>query len=95
MRGNSLTNTSTTAHAIPPTRPRLGDGQDVMGLNTDYSNSLMFAAQRRLDIMPMIGAGTTTNSLTGTCGKPLGLLTRIWSWIFIRPIRIRVNLPRG
>ncbi len=70
MRGNSMTNCSTPASSTPP----LGDGYDgpSYGLNT-YSQFIdTTGPEGALDILPVIGAGTTATSLSGTCGKPLG-----------------------
>jgi hypothetical protein len=72
MRGNSMVN----CESLSGSRPPLGDGQAVGdGLNTyaqfiDISGSTM-------DIIPVIGAGTTTTSLTGTCGKRLAKYMRV------------------
>src|SRR5207245_726233 len=68
MRGNSLTNTSSSGLSRPP----IGDGQnssdgrDVYAQFVDVSGGSGYAA-----IIPVIGAGTTTTSLTGTTGLPL------------------------
>ncbi len=70
MRGNSMTNCSTPAGSMPP----LGDGYDgpSAGLNT-YSQFIDTSGPNgAVDILPIIGAGTTATSLSGTCGLPLG-----------------------
>jgi len=70
MRGNSLTN---TAGNTGGSRPPIGDGQaSADGLDV-YTNFIdVSGVNGTLDIIPVIGAGTTATSLTGTCGKPLG-----------------------
>jgi hypothetical protein len=73
VRGNSMVNCFS---ATPSTQPSIGDGQAAAdGLNVyakfiDISGSTM-------DIIPVIGAGTTTTSLTGTCGKRLAKYMRV------------------
>lgn len=71
MRGNSLTNTAnTTASPSPANRPPLGDGQtsdDGMDVYTNFID----VSSSTLDIIPVVAGGTTTTTLTGTCGKPL------------------------
>ncbi len=71
MRGNSLTN---TAGDTGGSRPPIGDGQaSADGLDV-YANFIdVSGVNGTLDIIPVIGAGTTATSLTGTCGKPLGV----------------------
>jgi hypothetical protein len=69
MRGNSLTNTATPDGSRPP----LGDGQATADGLDVYTNFIdVSGINGTLDIIPVIGAATTTSSLTGTCGKPLG-----------------------
>lgn len=74
MRGNSLVNTTTPAFSRPP----IGDGQaSGDGLDT-YANFIdVTGVNGTLDIIPVIGAGTTTSSLTGTCGKRAALIMRV------------------
>src|SRR6266700_3392477 len=71
MRGNSLTN---TAGNTGGSRPPIGEGQaSADGLDV-YANFIdVSGVNGTLDIIPVIGAGTTATSLTGTCGKPLGV----------------------
>ena len=66
MRGNSLVNTMTPDASTPP----LGDGQlDVDGMNI-YTNFIdINGTNGTLAILPVIGGGTTTAFLAGTCGK--------------------------
>lgn len=64
VRGNSFTNCVTPLNGRPP----LGSGQgSTDGLDT-YTNFIDVSGGT-LAIIPVIGAGTTTTSLTGTCGK--------------------------
>ncbi len=74
MRGNSLTNTATTsASPSPANRPPLGDGQSLADGMAVYANFIdVSGVNGALDIIPVIGGATTTTSLSGTCGKPLG-----------------------
>jgi len=70
MRGNALTNCLSRIGSTPP----LGDGYDgpAYGLNV-YSQFIdTTGPNAAVDIVPVIGATTTTTSLSGTCGKPLG-----------------------
>jgi hypothetical protein len=67
MRGNSLQNTTSQLGSRPP----IGDGQAVGdGLNVYDDFIDISGAGGTLDIIPVIGAGTVTTTLTGTCGKP-------------------------
>jgi len=69
MRGNSMTNASTPSLTQPP----FGDGYDgaAAGLNT-YSQFIDTAGPNgAVDLVPVIGTGTTATSLSGVCGKPL------------------------
>ncbi|HEV2391282.1 MAG TPA: hypothetical protein VG146_02860 [Verrucomicrobiae bacterium] len=67
MRGNSLTNTATPFASRPP----IGDGQTSSDGQDVYANFIdITGINGALDIIPIIGAGTTTTSLTGACGKP-------------------------
>jgi hypothetical protein len=69
MRGNSLVNSASITLGTPP----LGDGQTVSDGQNVYTNFIdVSGAGGTLDIIPVVGAGTTTTALTGTCGKPLG-----------------------
>ena len=69
VRGNSLTNTTTPLLSRPP----IGDGQGSPNGLDVYANFIdISGVNGALDIIPVIGAGTTATSLTGTCGKPLG-----------------------
>ncbi len=70
MRGNSLTNSADASGGFSPAnRPPIGDGQTLAdGLNL-YTN-FIDASGGTLNIIPVIGAATTT-SLSGTCGLPL------------------------
>jgi hypothetical protein len=69
MRGNSFSNTTTPSGNRPP----VGDGQDASNGMPIYANFIdVSGTNGLLDIIPVIGGGTTTNSLTGTCGQPLG-----------------------
>jgi hypothetical protein len=65
VRGNSFVNTATPDLSRPP----IGDGQSSAdGLDT-YANFIdVTGVNGTLAIIPVIGAGTTTSSLTGTCG---------------------------
>ncbi len=71
MRGNSLTNTMDTSGSTgPASRPPIGDGQtEVDGMDT-YTNFINVSGGVT-NIIPVIVAGTTATSLSGTCGKPL------------------------
>jgi hypothetical protein len=73
VRGNSMVNCfSATASG----RPSIGDGQAAAdGLNV-YANFIDISGST-MDIIPVIGAGTTTTSLTGTCGKRLHKYIRV------------------
>ncbi len=58
---------------FPCSTPPLGDGQTASEGYNVYTNFIdVSGAGASLDIIPVVGAGTTTTSLTGTCGKPLG-----------------------
>ena len=73
MRGNSLTNTTDTSGNGPANRPPIGDGQTVSDGMDTYTNFVdVSGGGSTLDIIPVIGGTTTTTSLSGTCGKPLG-----------------------
>ena len=74
MRGNSMVNCLSSSGSRPP----LGDGQAVGdGLNV-YANFIdTSGAGGTFDIIPVIGADTTTTSLTGTCGKRLARYMRV------------------
>jgi len=69
MRGNSMSNCTT----LTASRGPLGDGQDPsVGMNT-YTNFIDTSDGANLPaIIPVIGAGTTTTTLAGTCGAPVG-----------------------
>ncbi|HXP63364.1 MAG TPA: hypothetical protein VN829_22875, partial [Dongiaceae bacterium] len=68
-RGNSLVNTAAPDGSAPP----IGDGQTSADGLDIYTNFIDVSGPKgTLDILPVIGAGTTTNFLIGTCGKPLG-----------------------
>ena len=70
MRGNSLQGSTSAFFSRPP----LGDGQLSADGYEVYAGFIdISGGNGSLDIIPMIGAGTTTTTLTGTCGKPLGL----------------------
>ncbi len=65
MRGNSLTNCATPALSRPP----LGDGQgDIYGQEVYAQFIDITGTNGTMDIIPVIGAGTTTTTLVGTCG---------------------------
>ena len=64
LRGNSLVNTTTPSG----TRPPLGEGQNSATGSDTYTNFIDVSGGT-LDIIPVIGPGTTTTTLTGTCGK--------------------------
>ncbi len=67
MRGNSLLNTTSFGGGRPP----IGDGQ-IESMNI-YAGFIDINGQNgTLDIIPVIGAGTTATTLTGTCGLPAG-----------------------
>jgi hypothetical protein len=72
MRGNYLTNT------ITPTgnRPPIGDGQTPVDGTDTYAQFIDISGST-MDIIPVIGAGTTTTSLTGTCGKRRASYVRV------------------
>lgn len=74
VRGNSFVNTTTPS----ATRPPIGDGQSsAAGLDT-YTNFIdVSGVNGTLDIIPVIGAGTTTTTLSGTCGKRVARTTRV------------------
>jgi hypothetical protein len=74
MRGNSLVNSFTPTLSRPP----LGDGQSSgEGLET-YRNFIdISGANGTLDIIPVIGTGTTTTTLTGTYGKRISPFMRV------------------
>jgi hypothetical protein len=74
MRGNSFVNIATPDLSRPP----IGDGQSSAdGLDT-YTNFIdVSGVNGTLDIIPVIGAGTTTTSLTGTCGKRAARFMRV------------------
>jgi len=65
MRGNSLRGTTAFLGGRPPIGDgqSLADGQNVYGGFIDISSSTA-------DIVPVIGGGTTSSTLAGTCGKP-------------------------
>ncbi|MCX6926346.1 MAG: hypothetical protein NT154_24535, partial [Verrucomicrobia bacterium] len=65
MRGNSLTNCTTQGS----TRPPIGDGQPE---GIDVYSQFIDVSTGDLAIIPVIAGGTTTASLMGTCGPPLG-----------------------
>jgi hypothetical protein len=67
MRGNSLQNTTSTG----TTRPPLGDGQ-TEGQNIYAGFIDITTGTGSLEIIPVIGAGTTATTLVGTCGQPVG-----------------------
>jgi hypothetical protein len=69
MRGNSLTNSASSSGSRPPIGDgqNASDGQDVYAQFIDVSGPNAFT-----DIIPVVGAGTTTTTLSGTCGKPVG-----------------------
>lgn len=68
VRGNSLVNTATPDGSAPP----IGDGQMSADGQDIYTNFIdVSGVNGPLDILPAIGAATTTNFLIGTCGKPL------------------------
>lgn len=69
MRGNSLVNSSTPLGTTPP----VGDGQLLGGDGEPlYSAFIDISGPNgTLDIIPTIGAGTSTTTLMGTCGKRL------------------------
>ena len=72
MRGNILTNTATPALSRPP----LGDGQgDIYGQQV-YGQFIDISADS-MNSIPVIGAGTTTTTLTGTCGKRTARFIRV------------------
>jgi len=72
FRGNSLVNTTTPSG----TRPPLGDGQaSNTGLDT-YAN-FIDTSSGTLAIIPVIGAATTTATLTGTCGNRVTRYTKV------------------
>jgi len=68
FRGNSLTNAA-TANTLG--RPPIGDGQTATEGLSVYDKFIDDSVST-LDIIPVIGPTTTTTSLTGVCGKPLG-----------------------
>ena len=74
VRGNSFVNSSAPSF----TRPPIGDGQSsVEGLDT-YTNFIdISGVNGTLDIIPVVGTGTSTTSLTGTCGKRASLSMRV------------------
>jgi len=74
VRGNSLMNTATPTTSRPP----IGDGQtSATGLDT-YTNFIDVSGPNgTLDIIPVIGSGTTTTSLSGTCGKRVARFIRV------------------
>jgi hypothetical protein len=74
MRGNSLTNTATPSFSRPP----IGDGQGDFNGQQVYAQFIdISGAGGTMDIIPVIGAGTTTTSLTGTCGKRAARYIRV------------------
>jgi len=73
MRGNSLSNCWAQVNAGPQTSPPFGNGQSgaESGANTYAQFIDTTGAGGTLDFIPVIIAGTTANSLSGTCGKPI------------------------
>lgn len=68
MRGNSLTNTATPSFSRPP----IGDGQGQPSGQTTYSQFMDLSGPNgALDIIPIIGTGTTPTKLSGTCANAL------------------------
>jgi hypothetical protein len=72
MRGNFLTNTATPSISRPP----LGDGQADFNGQQVYAQFIDISGGT-MDIIPVIGAGTTTTTLTGTCGKRTARFIRV------------------
>jgi hypothetical protein len=69
MRGNSLTNTVTPGG----TRPPIGDGQSSSEGVDQYIQFIdATTGTGTMAFIPVVGAGTTASSLSGTCGSPLG-----------------------
>ena len=75
MRGNSLSNCiANSATARPP----LGDGSSSFEGQNTYAQFIdINGAGGAMDIIPVIGAGTTTTTLTGTCGKRTARYIRV------------------
>jgi hypothetical protein len=74
VRGNSLVNTTTPS----ATRPPLGDGQNTATGSDTYTNFIdVSGINGNLDIIPVIGPGTTTTTLSGTCGKRTARTMRV------------------
>ncbi len=75
MRGNSLSNCiANSATARPP----LGDGSSSFEGQNTYAQFIdISGAGGAMDIIPVIGAGTTTTTLTGTCGKRTARYIRV------------------
>jgi hypothetical protein len=74
MRGNSLTNTATPSVSRPP----LGDGQaDIDGQQVYAQFIDITCTNGTMDIIPVIGSGTTTSTLIGTCGKRTARFIRV------------------
>jgi hypothetical protein len=67
MRGNSLTNTASAGLSRPP----IGDGQNSSDGRDVYAR-FVDTSGGYTALIPVIGAGTTTTTLAGTCGLPLG-----------------------
>ena len=63
LRGNSLVNTLSANYSTPP----LGDGQSPAAGQDTYANFIDISVDS-MNIIPVIGAGTTTTTLTGSCG---------------------------
>jgi len=72
MRGNSLTNTATPSFSRPPIGDGQAEGQQVYAQFIDITG-----AGGSMDITPVIGAGTTTSTLTGACGQRTSRYIRV------------------
>jgi hypothetical protein len=93
FRGNSFTNTVTPYGGRPP----IGDGQTAVDGLYIYTNFIdVSGINGTVDIIPVIGATTTTTSLSGTCGKPVGApYTRVIVDLYQADPGAPANLPQG
>ena len=72
LRGNSLVNTLSANYSTPP----LGDGQSPAAGQDTYANFIDSSVDS-MNIIPVIGAGTTTTTLTGSCGLRVANTVRV------------------